>query len=330
LYVSPRLVRGKRNRHFHTPLGQAARAGALCIVVDDEVVSKAWEETEGTPRFFFGENIRSVPIDRAIHGICNLPVPGPRTPKYSLVEVPPHMPLQPYEAPDSDSDWHLPKNHNPPKLLISILQILWGIVTLYKTRGDQIASYGYGAFGLTVAPYAIMSIINLATNLVRPEYASMYLVYSPEMQAAINAGGEFKGMVAEVDDEAIDPVTGRTKPEAFTGGLDEQSIARNNLHNAFNMAGYLVTAILPIALVGGYTGFQSGSNIEIAVSWILGWLIVGSVSSLWVRIAGAYGGVLHPIWGVILVLPLWVPAIGGLVVVGQMLKDFGICTSFDK
>jgi hypothetical protein len=96
------------------------------------------------------------------------------------------------------------------------------------------------------------------------------------------------------------------------------------------MAGYLVTAILPIALVGGYTGFQSGSNIEIAVSWILGWLIVGSVSSLWVRIAGAYGGVLHPIWGVILVLPLWVPAIGGLVVVGQMLKDFGICTSFDK
>jgi len=38
------------------------------------------------------------------------------------------------------------------------------------SRGEQISVFGYGAFGLTVAPCAIMSIVNLATNLVRSEY----------------------------------------------------------------------------------------------------------------------------------------------------------------
>ncbi|CZR69494.1 uncharacterized protein PAC_19394 [Phialocephala subalpina] len=336
LYLSPRLTRIERRT---TPLGQAARAGALCMVVDERIISDAMQETEGTPRFFFGENIREVPRDRTIYGVCKFPEPGPRVPKYRLVEVPPNMPLRPWEthalsaaagALDSDSsdtepvpvEMQLSKNYNIPKILISILQILWGIVTLYKTRGNQIALYGCGAFGLTVAPYAIMSIINLATNLLRPEYATMYLVHSPEMgEAALHEGAEFRGIVASLDDN-------RTYAEDFTGALNIQS--DNLLYFIFNLLGYLVIAILPIAIVGGYTHFQSGSNVKIQISWIIGWLIIGCVSTLWVRISAVYAATVHPLWEVVLVIPLWIPAIGGFVVVAEMLKDFGICTSFDR
>ncbi|TVY34391.1 hypothetical protein LSUB1_G008516 [Lachnellula subtilissima] len=210
LYLSPRLT-GSRHRYSSTPLGQAERAGALCMVVQERVLGRALESTTGTPRFSFGENIRSVPIAREIHGVCVLPMPRPGVPKYCLVEVPPHMPLRPWpldlgSGSDSKSGilgldslgWNLGKNYNVPKIMISILQIVWGILTLYKTRGDQIALFGYGEFGLTVAPYAIMSIINLATNLVRLEYAAMYLVRSPEMDAAISHGGEFQGIMQEL------------------------------------------------------------------------------------------------------------------------------------
>jgi len=40
------------------------------------------------------------------------------------------------------------------KLLISLIQATWAIITLYRARGNQIDEYRYAAFGLTVAPYA--------------------------------------------------------------------------------------------------------------------------------------------------------------------------------
>jgi hypothetical protein len=295
------------------------------MIVEDKTIKD--DEKEGALRFFFGETIRMVPLTRAIHGVCTIPPSRRGVPKYRLVEVPPGMPLRPYEQrvrgrnSDSDSDVsvepapiYLSKNYNIPKILISILQIIWGIITLYRRRGDQVRLYGYGAFGLTVAPYAIMSIINLATNLLRPEYATMYLVHNREMDEAWDHGGEFGGMVASLDIEKVE--SGH-----FEGALTKE------MFFTLNMLGYLIICILPIALVGGFTGFTSGSNIQIAISWVLGWLIVGSVSSLWVRITAAFW--LHPIWEIILVLPLWVPAIGGFAVVAQMLNDFGVCTKFD-
>jgi hypothetical protein len=294
------------------------------MIVEEKTISQLSAETGGAVQFFFGDNIRTVPLERAIHGVCTIPPPGRGVPKYRLVEVPANMPLRPWEpgigahGSDSSSDisdlepapinMHLAKNYNIPKILISILQIVWGIITLYKARGNQIALYGYGAFGLTVAPYAIMSIINLATNLLRPEYATMYLVHKPEMNDAWDHRGEFRGIVASVDVPRVDEgdFVGTLTPPMFF---------------ALNMLGYLVICILPIALVGGFTGFRTGSNVEIAISWVLGWLIIGSVSSLRVRISAAFW--LHPIWEVLLVIPLWIPAIGGFVVVAQMIKDFG-------
>jgi hypothetical protein len=75
------------------------------------------------------------------------------------------------------SEIHLAKTYNLPKIPISILQTLWEIVTLWRMLGDRIALFGYGAFGLTVAPYAIMSIVNLATVLLRSEYTDVDLIH---------------------------------------------------------------------------------------------------------------------------------------------------------
>jgi hypothetical protein len=41
-----------------------------------------------------------------------------------------------------------------------------------------VEEYGYAAFGLTVIPYAIMSIINLTANLLTPEYPTLFMVQS--------------------------------------------------------------------------------------------------------------------------------------------------------
>ncbi|KAE8446303.1 hypothetical protein EG329_012389 [Mollisiaceae sp. DMI_Dod_QoI] len=322
LYISP-LISGPRRADR---LEQAARADALCMVVKEKDVNTV-TKMKGTLELLFGEDIRTVPTTRAIHGVCRLPHPDPdpEFPRFRLIEVPPTMPLRDYDPraeahnmdPDIDNqeltpiDMQLAKSYNIPKILISILQIAWGIITLYKARGDQIALYGYGAFSLTVAPYAIMSLINLATNLLRPEYATMYLVHTTDLTLASDQSGEFAGIVASVDITEFDE-------KHFAGTLSP------TIFFAINLVGYFIICILPIALVGGFTGFGTGSNINIAISWVLGWLIVGSVSALWVRVSATFW--LHAIWEVLLVFPLWIPAIGGLVVVAQMLKDFGICT----
>ena len=63
--------------------------------------------------------------------------------------------------------------------------------------GDQIQRYGYAAFGLTVAPYLLMSIVNLLGTMLTPDYPCLYLVSSEVMdEAARREGARFEGMVA--------------------------------------------------------------------------------------------------------------------------------------
>jgi hypothetical protein len=84
------------------------------------------------------------------------------------------------------------------KILIGLGQAIFAVFTLYKTRGDQIARYGYAAFGLTVAPYAFMSIINLVGNYFCPTYPAMYMVESSVMAEARARGGYFHGVVGKL------------------------------------------------------------------------------------------------------------------------------------
>ena len=62
------------------------------------------------------------------------------------------------------------------KILVALFQTLFAVTTLYKSKGDQIDRFGYAAFGLTVTPYALMSVINLLGSLFCPEFPAMYVV----------------------------------------------------------------------------------------------------------------------------------------------------------
>lgn len=108
--------------------------------------------------------------------------------------------------PDKGPGIELSRNYNLPKGVIALFQTLYASATLYRARGDQIQRYGYAAFGLTVAPYLVMSIINLLGTMITPDYPCVYLVRSEIMDEAFRRqGAKFEGMVATL---LPDPVTG--------------------------------------------------------------------------------------------------------------------------
>lgn len=83
----------------------------------------------------------------------------------------------------------LSNNYNILKPGVSLGQAIFAAFTLYRTKGDQLNVYDYAAFGLTVAPYALMSIVNLLGSLSCPEDPALYLIDSEPMQEAQECGG---------------------------------------------------------------------------------------------------------------------------------------------
>jgi hypothetical protein len=76
----------------------------------------------------------------------------------------------------------IPSSYSALKSLVAVTQALFAATTLYNSKGHQIDRFGYAAFGLTVVPYALMSIVNLIANLVCPEYPAMYLISNQALQ----------------------------------------------------------------------------------------------------------------------------------------------------
>lgn len=118
-------------------------------------------------------------------------------------------------------------SYSIPKAVIAIVQLSYALVTLYQSRGKQIQHYGYAAFALTAVPYALMSLINLAGNLVTPDYQALYLVGSEVMDEAIRRGCRFDGVVGRLEHESDDePAT----IEVLSGKKDEKGSGCNFLY----------------------------------------------------------------------------------------------------
>ena len=138
---------------------------------------------------------------RIIHGTHSLPT------GYRFAILPHDAHFTP--PPSSSSACQSPNievsaNYNTVKALIALGQSAYAVSTLYRARGDQISQFGFAAFGLTVAPYAVMSMVNLLGNLCRPDYPSLYMVESGVMDEARGCGGVFDGAVARVcEDEGV-------------------------------------------------------------------------------------------------------------------------------
>jgi hypothetical protein len=79
---------------------------------------------------------------------------------------------------------NLSSSYSLVKAAAALLQSMYAFFTLYRSRGGKLRQYGYAAFGLTVVPYAVMSVLNLIGNLVTPNYPTLYFVRSEVMEEA--------------------------------------------------------------------------------------------------------------------------------------------------
>lgn len=98
-------------------------------------------------------------------------------------------------------------SYSIPKTLIAIAQLVYAVATLYQSGGNQIDTFGYAAFGLTVIPYALMSLVNLIGGLATPEYHALHLVASDVMDEAIRRGACFDGVIGRLVPETEPALT---------------------------------------------------------------------------------------------------------------------------
>lgn len=137
---------------------------------------------------------------RAIHGRCSIPT------GYALSVLPTNATVSPLsEISNLAHSSDLSSSYNVLGIFAAIFQLFSGSFTLYRTRGDQLERYGSTAFGLTVAPYVIMSFMNLLTLLVTPRYSKLFLVQTSVMKEARLQGGFFEGEVGKIPEEIPAP-----------------------------------------------------------------------------------------------------------------------------
>ncbi|PMD19655.1 hypothetical protein NA56DRAFT_690277 [Hyaloscypha hepaticicola] len=150
-----------------------------------------------------------------IHGSYRLPE------GYEFAYVPTDAVIAPLEQiPGAEQvSMELSTSNSLIKTCLAMLQTGYAAYSVYKARGDQIAVYGYAAFGLTVIPYIMMSVLNLVAQLVSDDYPMLYMIHTPEMDEAIGRGGIFQGAVAKLEPWAggIDNDTGMVLMDSNSG-----------------------------------------------------------------------------------------------------------------
>lgn len=94
------------------------------------------------------------------------------------------------------------KLHRPTswlKAILSVIQVVSAILTLYNLRSDQLMRYGYAAYGLSVTPYAIMSLINLLYAGQVGEWPCRYILRTPILEEAERReDATFTGVIGRV------------------------------------------------------------------------------------------------------------------------------------
>ena len=267
----------------------------------------------------------------------------------------------------------LSSNHNLPKGLIAIFQVLYASATLYRARGDQIQRYGYAAFGLTVAPYLVMSIVNIISAVLIPEYPTTYLVRSDAMDEALRReAAKFEGVVGTIQKQSapsrsgrkivfkdtdgshawleLDAVSGErtssvtlprtvvledtSKPRSQTSmegpylmipSYSEYSPSLKGDREFDNWVGIeyaaLAIALIPVVIIGVLSSFKPGQSTNTQRVWTMTWLAIGIVYGPTTQIVDTSRFAQKLMW----LIFFGTPAIGGFVVVGQMLKEYGNC-----
>lgn len=120
-------------------------------------------------------------------------------PGYEIVIVPWDAQVRP--SPNAFVDDPLFTGEGGLKAVFGVIQALFAIVTLYEARGNQIDIFGSAAFGLTVIPYLLMSLLNILSGVFCPEYPSLFLVDSSILREARKRHGAKLDVTVGVLDE---------------------------------------------------------------------------------------------------------------------------------
>jgi len=222
------------------------------------------------------------------------------------------------------------------KILVSIYQLLFSIATLYKSRGDQITRYGFFAPGLTVAPYAWMSLINLLGNLFRPEYPAMYIVNSnslTRLRAKLRADGkqdEFKvaGTIGHISAESERRLLGIVAKDG--------KLATGRGDNVAFLIAPLIVGSIPVLIVGILSNFSVGKSTKAQQLWIAVWIyygiLIGTGIGHMYRVMESkpilqtqWEKTVEAFFSFLTFLIFVACAIGGFVTIGRMVREYGTC-----
>jgi hypothetical protein len=224
----------------------------------------------------------------------------------------------------SDDPLHpvsITSSRNVVGALISIIQVTSSVLTIYRARERQLEIYGYAAFGLSVIPYAVMSIVNLLGTIACPEYTYLYIVHSAVLDEAVARGALVDGIVGTLATPTEGQVSARSRP------------GRGKILTCFHKAGdsYLPTwvdsdelpsttvgdhvlreetkcerwmsrvallvilfaLVAPYAVIGGLTRFRTGQSSLCERAIMISWLVAGQVYGFllgWYAGRGWYSG----------------------------------------
>jgi hypothetical protein len=153
-------------------------------------------------------------------------------------------------------------SYNGAKAIVSIVQIVFGIYTLYRTKGNQIERFGYAAYGLTVTQYALMSVVNLVGNLLRPDNTSMYIFgsnLSDELQEEHNCTIATIGRIEENSHQLV------------------RHAGRRQMVEVLQYAGLYLGLGINLLVIGLMTKFTKGQSTLAQRVWTMFWLVFGAL-----------------------------------------------------
>ena len=178
--------------------------------------------------------------------------------------------------------------------VVAIAQVIFSSITIYRARGEQIEKYGYAAYGLSVYPYALMSVANLIKLAVCGRYPYAYVLRTATLVEAERNGGVFEGAVGNLgenhggdgnDSQDGDPMAVFSDPPSWLKYVSFPLLRPLGDYRGYRQVipiiGSLILIIVAISqpvFVLLVSGFHPGQSTRSQRFWMLGWLIANVVS----------------------------------------------------
>ena len=236
--------------------------------------------------------------------------------QYQVVHVPTEVQVRDDEKASFQSQYAvtLSAPHTFSRTAIGIFQAVYSCVMIYVTRGDQLERYSWGAFGLSVTPYAIMSMLNTIANTLTPVHPTLHLVGSDALDESRGRGARYGFVVGHLCVPAASPRTwtgiieeiGESQDNYImkfvpsTGAADETLRARVRIdaraknaslsngpaferayraswlrHTSVKCVLMAIIPFIPLAIAGGMSGFSLPQDTSSAMVMI--WLVLGPI-----------------------------------------------------